>query len=96
MKTNFTISTAAVTLLAVMLFATGCHKTEPPTVAMVESSVAVSYDKALMVAEVVSDGGGTITEYGFCYGKMNEILDTLLCQGNETIFSVELEVLNHK
>ena len=94
MKTNFTIATAAVSLLAVMMFATGCKKTVPPTVAIEDSSVVVSYDKALLVAKVVSDGGGTVTEYGFCYGKMNETPDTLLCQGNETSFSVELTDLS--
>ena len=94
MKTNFTIAKAAVSVLAVMLFATGCHKTEPPKVAMVESSVVVSYNKAWMVAEVVSDGGGTITERGFCYGKMGEKSDTLFCTESENPFSVELPDLS--
>ena len=94
MKTNITIATIAVSLLAVMLFATGCKETVPPTVAMVESSVVVSYDKALMVAEVVSDGRGTITEYGFCYGKQGKTYDTLLCPENGNRFSVELSGLS--
>ena len=94
MKKNFTTHWAAVSLLAVMLFVTNCKRTVPPTVAMVESSIAVSYDKACLVAEVVSDGGGTITEYGFCYGKMDETPDTLLCQVNESAFSVELSNLS--
>jgi hypothetical protein len=94
MKKNFTTNWAAVSLLAVMLFVTNCKRTVPPTVAMVESSIAVSYDKACLVAEVVSDGGGTITEYGFCYGKLDETPDTLLCQGIESAFSVELSNLS--
>ena len=94
MKANFTISTITVSLLTILLFAIGCKPTVPPTVAMVESSVVVSYDKACLVAEVVSDGGGTITEYGFCYGKMDETPDTLLCPGNESAFSIELTDLS--
>ena len=94
MRTNYTIAKAAVFLLAVMLLATSCKKTVTPKVAIEESSVVVSYDRALMVAKVVSNGGGTITEYGFCYGKMNDIPDTLLCQGDGTSFSVELPDLS--
>ena len=94
MKTNYTTRLAAVSLLAVMLLATGCKPTEPPMVAMEESSIAVSYDKACLVAKVVNDGGGTVTEYGFCYGKMDEIPDTLLCPGNGTSFSIELTGLS--
>ena len=94
MKTNYTTRLAAVSLLAVMLLATGCKPTEPPTVALVESSIAVSYDKAFLVAKVVNDGGGTVTEYGFCYGKMDEIPDTLLCPGDGTSFSIELTGLS--
>ena len=90
MKANVTIATAAVSLLAVMLFATSCHKTVPPTVAMVESSVVVSYNKAWVAAEVVADGGGTVTERGFCYGKPGETLDTLLCPEEGNPFSAEL------
>ncbi len=93
MKTNFTITTAAFFLLAVMLFATSCREPEPPKVIIDESSVEVSYDKALMVAKVVDDGGGTITEYGFCYGKEGGTLETLLCDGSE-IFSAELTGLS--
>ena len=94
MKTNFTIATAAFSLLAVMLFASSCHKTTAPKVAIVESSAAVSYNKALMVADVVDDGGGTITERGFCYGKLGETPDTLLCPESGNPFSVELTGLS--
>ena len=90
MKTNFTIATATVSLLAVMLFATSCHKTVPPTVSLDESSVVVSYNKAWVAAEVVADGGGTVTERGFCYGKPGETLDTLLCPEDGNPFSAEL------
>ena len=94
MKRNFTIVMTAVSLLVVMLLTTGCKPTEPPTVAMEESSVSVSCDKAFLVTKVVNDGGGTVTEYGFCYGKMDEIPDTLLCLGNGTSFSIELTGLS--
>ena len=96
MKTNFTITKAASFLLAVMLLATSCKKpkaTVVPTVAMVESSVTVSCDKAWMYAEVVDDGGAVITERGFCYGKVDGPIDTLLCDMNSSGFSVELDGL---
>ncbi len=93
MKTNFTIAAAAFSLMAVMLFATSCREPEPPKVIIDESSVEVSYDRALMVAKVVDDGGGTITEYGFCYGKEDGTLETLLCNGSKT-FSAELTGLS--
>ena len=87
MKTNFTIVAAAVSLLAVMLLATGCKKPKEvvtPTVVIQESSVVVSYNKAWMVADVVNDGGGEITERGFCYGKAGGTLDgQLLVEGGE-------------
>ena len=90
MKTNYTITTAVVSLLAVMVFATGCKKTVPPKVAVEDSSIVVSYNKAWMTAKVMSDGGGEIMERGFCYGKQGEVFDTLLCSGNDNPFSAEL------
>ena len=78
MKTNFTAYWAAVALLSVVLFTTGCKKPKEiaiPAVAIQESSVAVSYNKAWVVAEVVSDGDSEITERGFCYGKAGGALD---------------------
>ena len=96
MKTNYIIATAAFTLLAVLLLASGCKKHKDvvtPKVVIVESSVVVSYNKAWMTADVTDDGGGTITERGFCYGKMGETPDTLLCEGSENSFSVVLSDL---
>ena len=87
----------AVSLLMVMLIETGCKKPKevmPPTVTMVESSVAVSYNKAWMVAEVVNDGGGEITERGFCYGKAGGALDgQLLVEGGEHFTGVLPDLL---
>lgn len=87
MKTSFTITMVAAPLLAVMLLAMGCKKAkemDPPMVGMVESSVAVSYNKAWMVADVLNDGGGEIKERGFCYGKAGGALDSqLLVEGGE-------------
>ena len=94
MKTNFTPHLAAVVMLAVMLFAMGCKKTEIPTVALVESSIVVNYNKARLVAEVVNDGGGEIVERGFCYGMVNGPMDTILCDPNSGSFSVELSGLS--
>ena len=97
MKTNYTIMATAVSLLMVMLIETGCKKPKevmPPTVTMVESSVAVSYNKAWMVAEVVNDGGGEITERGFCYGKAGGALDgQLLVEGGEHFTGVLPDLL---
>lgn len=90
MKTRFTFSMTVFSLLAALLFAAGCEKTTAPKVAMVESSAVLGYDKAVVVAQVVDDGHGTITERGFCYGKPGETPDTLLCTGSENPFSVEL------
>ena len=81
-------------MLAAMLSATGCKKTVPPTVTIVESSVVVNYNKAWLVAEVVNDGGGEIVERGFCYGMVDGLLDTLLCDPNSGSFSVELSGLS--
>ena len=97
MKTNYTIATATVSLLVVMFLAAGCKKPKEvvaPSVVMVESSVVVSYNKAWVFAEVDDDGGDEITEYGFCYGKLGETPDTLLCMGNGNPFSAELPDLS--
>ena len=97
MKTNFTISTIAVSMLAVMLIATGCKKSKEvviPKVVMAESSIAVSYNKAWMVADVIDDGGGSITERGFCYGKAGGALDgQLLVEGGEHFTGVLPDLL---
>ena len=84
----------AVALLAVLMLTTGCCKVDVPTVVIEEQSVTVSFDKALMVAKVTDDGGGKITECGFCYGKSGETLDTLLCEGTQALFSAELSGLS--
>jgi hypothetical protein len=90
MKTNYSITTAVVSLLAVMVFAMGCNKTVPPKVAVEDSSIVVSYNKAWMTAKVVDDGGGMITRHGFCYGRQGETFDTLLFLGDDNPFSAEL------
>ena len=78
MKTNSTTYSNIFILVVVILLATGCKKRKEiaiPTVAIQESTVAVSYNKAWMVAEVVSDGGSEIIERGFCYGKAGGALE---------------------
>ena len=93
MKTNSSIEMAAVSLLAVMLFATGCRepkKVTVPIVAIVESSVEVGQNTALLYAEVVDDGDAVVTERGFCYGKVGDAMDTLVCNENTETFSITL------
>ena len=94
MKKRIAQMMTAVALLAVLMLATGCCKVDVPIVVIEEQSVMVSYDKALMVAKVTDDGGGKITECGFCYGKTGEALDTLLCEGAQALFSAELSGLS--
>ena len=92
MKTNFTIKTAAVFMLAVLLFTTGCKKHEPkvPMVSLLENSVTISYNTAVLYAKVTDDGGAAITERGFCYGEEGGPMDTLLCDAGSESFAVEL------
>ena len=97
MKTNFTITMAVFPLLAVMLLATGCKKpmeTKVPMVTILESSEAIGSNTAVLYAEVTDNGGAVITERGFCYGKVDGPIDTLLCDVNSEGFSVELEGLS--
>lgn len=97
MKTNYTIATAAVLLLVAMMSATGCKKPKEavvPMVAMVESSVDVGYNSALLYAEVVDDGGAAVTKRGFCYGKTGSAMDTLICGEGSESFSIELTGLS--
>ena len=97
MKTNFTNTMAVFPLLAVMLFATGCKKpleTKVPMVTILENSEAIGSNTAVLYAEVTDNGGAVITERGFCYGKVDGPIDTLLCDVNSEGFSVELEGLS--
>ena len=97
MKKNHTIVWTAVTLLAVILLAMGCQKPQEiaiPVVVLHESSVAVSYNKAWMLADVVNDGGGEITERGFYYSKAGGALDgQLLVEGGEHFTGVLPDLL---
>ena len=71
MKANFTIAMATFSML-VMLFAMGCKKPVEktlPKVAMMEDSVVITHNKALLYAKVVESGGSEITKCGFCYGQ---------------------------
>ena len=96
-KKNHTIVRTAVTLLAFVLLALGCQKPKEiaiPVVVLHESSVAVSYNQAWLVAEVIDNGGGEIAKHGFCYGKKGETFDTLFCTGNENPFTAKLSNLS--
>ena len=92
MKKYLTKTMTAI-LFAALLFAVGCKKPKEvvaPKVVMDEQSAAVSYNKAWLFAEVVDDGGSTVTERGFCYGKAGEMLDgVVLVEGGQR-FSGEL------
>ena len=93
MKTNFTVKMATAFMLAVMLFATGCKKPKEPKVPMVsllENSVTISYNTAVLYAKVTDNGGSAITERGFCYGEEGGSMDTLLCDAGSDSFTIEL------
>ena len=93
MKTNFTVKMATAFMLAVMLFATGCKKPKEPKVPMVsllENSVTISCNTAVLYAKVTDDGGSAITERGFCYGEEGGSMDTLLCDADSDSFTIEL------
>ena len=93
MKTNYTVKTVTAFILAVMLFATGCKKPKEPKVPMVsllENSVTISYNTAVLYAKVTDDGGSAITERGFCYGEEGGSMDTLLCDAGSDSFTIEL------
>ena len=95
MRTLFTKLMAALTLLSVVNV--GCKKheeTKAPTVTIVEDSVVVTHNSAMLFAKVTDKGGADVTECGFCYAKQGEIFDTLFCAGSNDLFSVELTDLS--
>ena len=69
MKTNATKVMAALALMVVVMM--GCKKPveeiKVPTVAMVEDSITVTNNMALLYAKVTDNGGALITGCGFCY-----------------------------
>ena len=95
MKTNATKVMAALALMAVVMM--GCNKPveeiKVPTVAMVEDSITVTNNMALLYAKVTDNGGALITGCGFCYGTVGGASDTLLCDGDGSMFSVKLKNL---
>ena len=71
----------------------GCKKPEEnkaPTVIVVEDSIVVTHNSAILYANVTAKGGSDVTECGFCYAKQGENSDTLFCAGSDGFFSVEL------
>ena len=92
MKTSFTAVLTALALTAVVMM--GCKKPaeeiKVPMVDMVEDSVVVTHNSALLYAEVTDNGGGVITGCGFCYGTVGGASDTVYCDANGSKFSVEL------
>ena len=91
MNTKFT---KMMTVLALMTVAmAGCKKpkeTKVPKVAIIEDSVVATHNLALLYAEVTDESGAEITGCGFCYGKQGGPSDTLFCDGNGSLFFVEL------
>ena len=86
---------AVLTLLAVVTV--GCKKHEEkkaPTVVIVEDSIVVTHNSALLFAKVTDKGGTDVMECGFCYAKQDEAFDTLFCAGSDGFFSVELTGLS--
>ena len=93
MKKNLTRTMTAVALFMALLFVVGCKKSKQvvvPKVVLDEQSAAVSYNKAWLFAEVEDDGGATVTERGFCYGKTGEMLDEIILAEGGQRFSGEL------
>ena len=95
MKTNFTKMMVALVLLATVVM--GCNKPEEeiklPVVAMVEDSIVVTHNSALLYAEVKDNGGAKVVECGFCYATNGRTADTIHCDGNNGSFFVELKNL---
>ena len=95
MKTNFTKMMVALVLLATVVM--GCNKPEEeiklPVVAMVEDSIVVTHNSALLYAEVKDNGGAKVVECGFCYATNGGTADTIHCDGNNGSFFVELKNL---
>lgn len=93
MKTIITKTMAAISMVLIVAWtAAGCKKhgaDKVPMLTVIGDSIVVIHDKAWVVAEVTDDGGGTITERGFCYGIVGGPVDTLLCNGTDR-FSAEL------
>lgn len=96
MKTSFTTVMAVFALMAAVMM--GCKKpvdeVNAPVVAMVEDSVVVTHNSALLYAEVTDNGGGLITGCGFCYGALGGASDTVFCDVNSGKFSFELKGLS--
>ena len=91
MRTLFTKMMTVLTMLAVVIV--GCKKPEEnkaPTVIVVEDSIVVTHNSAILYANVTAKGGSDVTECGFCYAKQGENSDTLFCAGSDGFFSVEL------
>ena len=95
MKTNFTHLMAALVLLAAVVM--GCKKPEEeikaPEVAMVEDSIVVTHNTALLYAEVKDNGGAKVVKCGFCYATIGGTADTIYCDGTDGSFFVELRNL---
>ena len=93
MKTRITKAMAALVLLAVVMMAGGCKEpVSAPRVAIVEDSVVVSHDKAVLYAKVIDEGNAEITGRGFSYGKVGGPTDTVMCSAD--VFSVEVSNLS--
>ena len=93
MKNNFIKTMVMFPLLAVVLLAVCCKKpveTVVPKVNIMEQSVAIGHNIALLCAEVTDDGGALVTERGFCYSKMDGSVDTVWCEEGSDTFSIEL------
>lgn len=79
MKTNM----KALDLLgiaALMACLVACKKSTPPTVKIYDNAISVSYTSANVTGEVTDEGGSSVTDRGFIYGKQGEARqDTMYC-----------------
>ena len=95
MKTTFTKVMAALVLVVAVM--ASCKKPAEevriPTVAVVEDSITVTHNTALLYAEVTDKGGAEIMGRGFCFGTTGGAVDTLFGHGSDNMFSLELKNL---
>lgn len=94
MRTLFTKLVAALTLLAVVTV--GCKKiggTKVPTVVVIEDSVVVTHNSAMLYAKVTDNGGIEVSKCGFYCSKVGDTSDTLYCEMNNGMFFLEQTAL---
>lgn len=79
MKTNMK-ALDLLSIAALMACLVACKKSTPPTVKIYDNAISVSYTSANVTGEVTDEGGSSVTDRGFIYGKQGEARpDTMYC-----------------